>query len=170
MLILSDGNANFFPTYKPSEERIAEIREKFAEDPITKHYDATQDVRAKGAGFYRFSGDEEERQRQMEELRSARDDTAQARAETGAVDRPEESTKSRAAEKRKRDIEERRRLVEAKRRKVAGLPPEDDKPSTTSVAADPTVQVDRARKEPQSSKMSAADDFLANLERDLLNR
>lgn len=95
------------------------------------HYDASQEVRAKGAGFYQFSGDEETRRKQMEELRKARDETGATRAEMGAVDLlPGEREgagmsglgeaaikKSRAMEKRKRELEERRKMLDAKRRK-----------------------------------------------------
>jgi hypothetical protein len=99
------------------------------------HYDASQEVRAKGAGFYQFSGDEETRRAQMEELKMAREETEKTRQETGAIDvRPGEfegmkdvsgtggtvGVKSRAMEKRKRELDERRKLIDAKRRKVQG--------------------------------------------------
>lgn len=102
-------------------------------NPLNIHYDASSEVRAKGAGFYQFSGDEQTRKRQMEELKKAREETEQTRQEVGAHDvRPGEMEgmvlssgdgnehvpqKSRALEKRKRELEERRRLLEAKRRK-----------------------------------------------------
>ncbi|EED82162.1 predicted protein [Postia placenta Mad-698-R] len=110
---------------------------QFAEEnnPLNVHYDASQEVRAKGAGFYQFSGDDETRRKQMEELRLAREETEKTRQETGAEDvRPGEvegmhgpgeesagpvATKSRALEKRKRELEERRKMLDAKRRKVA---------------------------------------------------
>ncbi|KAI0768051.1 hypothetical protein BD413DRAFT_137370 [Trametes elegans] len=125
---------NHFPVYEPSAERVEKIRAEFAEEnnPLNIHYDATREVRAKGAGFYQFSGDEETRRKQMEELRKAREETERTRAQVGAEDvRPGEvegmgaqagaaPAKSRAMEKRKRELEERRKLLEAKRRKVAG--------------------------------------------------
>ncbi len=137
ILLVADNPVNHFPTYEPTEERRAEIQAQLDEEdnPLNLHYDASREVRAKGAGFYQFSGDEETRQKQMEELKQARVETEKTRAEAGAVDlRPGEveglrggegteggagpsTTKSRAAEKRKREIEERRRLLEAKRRK-----------------------------------------------------
>ncbi|KAI0346106.1 hypothetical protein BDW22DRAFT_1323793 [Trametopsis cervina] len=132
---------NHFPTYEPSEERKAEIQAKLADEdnPLNIHYDATQEVRAKGAGFYQFSGDEETRRKQMEELRKTREETERTRAEAGALDlRPGEvegihgaegsegtpvvSTKSRAMEKRKRELEERRKQLDAKRRKKDPAP------------------------------------------------
>lgn len=130
-----DNPVNHFPTYQPTEEKIQEIQTSLLEEnnPLNIHYDASGENRAKGAGFYQFSGDEEMRRKQMEELRKAREETEKARQETEAVDvRPGEvegltSTegqaaavipqKSRALEKRKREIEERRKLLEAKRQK-----------------------------------------------------
>lgn len=126
---------NHFPIYEPSADRVAEIAAEYAEEtnPLNVHYDASQEVRAKGAGFYQFSGDEETRRKQMEELRKARTETEKTREQTGAVDlrpgevegmvAPAESAggsglkSSRAMEKRKREIEERRKMLEAKRRK-----------------------------------------------------
>ncbi|TFK40309.1 hypothetical protein BDQ12DRAFT_602657 [Crucibulum laeve] len=131
--IIIRNPVNHFPVYEPSAERIAEIAKAHAEEnnPLNMHYDASQEVRAKGAGFYQFSGDEETRQAQMEELKAARGETERTRHETGAVDlRPGEmegmqpgeaagsSSKSRAMEKRKREVEERRKMLEAKRRKT----------------------------------------------------
>lgn len=132
----ADNPVNHFPTYEPSEERVAAIHAKLAEEdnPLNMHYDASGEVRAKGAGFYQFSGDEETRRKQMEELRKTREETEKTRMDMGAVDlRPGEvegiqpqvetdvanagPAKSRAMEKRKRELEERRKLLEAKRRK-----------------------------------------------------
>ncbi|KAI0635661.1 hypothetical protein C8Q77DRAFT_1216266 [Trametes polyzona] len=136
MLTFPHNPVNHFPVYEPSRERVEQIRAEYAEEnnPLNVHYDATREVRAKGAGFYQFSGDEETRRQQMEELRKAREETERTRAEVGAEDvRPGEvegmhpggeasavPAKSRAMEKRKREIEERRKLLEAKRRKLGG--------------------------------------------------
>ncbi|KDR76324.1 hypothetical protein GALMADRAFT_140036 [Galerina marginata CBS 339.88] len=135
--IIIRNPVNHFPTYQPSEERMAEIAKAYAEEnnPLGAHYDASKEVRAKGAGFYQFSADEETRATQMEELKASREETARTRTELGAEDvkfgevegmRAGEGTgasgpgtlKSRAMEKRKREIEERRQLLEAKRRKL----------------------------------------------------
>lgn len=128
------GNpVNHFPIYQPSEERIAEIAKAHADEnnPLGVHYDAAKEVRAKGAGFYQFSADEETRAAQMEELKASREETGRIRAELGAEDiRAGEvegmkdigsstgAVKSRAMEKRKRELEERRKLLESKRRKI----------------------------------------------------
>lgn len=126
---------NYFPVFEPSAERVQAVQDAYSEanNPISSHYDASKEVRAKGAGHYQFSADEETRKQQMEELRSARMETEKTRQDAGAVDlkpgevegmRDDSTTpgalRSRAMEKRKRDIEERRRILDAKRRKVKG--------------------------------------------------
>lgn len=151
---------NHFPVYEPSAERVAEIAAAHAEEnnPLNIHYDASQEVRAKGAGFYQFSGDEETRRAQMEELRMAREETEKTRQETGAVDvqlgeiegmrndAGDGAVRSRAMEKRKRELEERRRVIDAKRRKVRG---------DTEVAFNP---VSTSEPRPSTSKAPATVD------------
>ena len=112
-----------------------EIAKAFAEEnnPLGVHYDASREIRAKGAGFYQFSADEETRKTQMQELNALREETAKTRQELGAEDiKPGDiegmrdggapgttgATKSRAMEKRKRELEERRNMIEAKRKKL----------------------------------------------------
>src|SRR5260221_7446167 len=83
------GNpVNFFPVYEPSSDRVAAIQAAAAEEnnPLNQHYDASREVRAKGAGFYQFSADEETRKEQMDELRQVREETEKTRQELGAVD------------------------------------------------------------------------------------
>jgi hypothetical protein len=133
--VLLGNPVNHFPTYQPSEERVSEIEKAFAEEnnPLGVHYDASNEIRAKGAGFYQFSADEETRKVQMQELNALREDTAKTRQELGAEDiKPGDvegmrdgeapgtagATKSRAMEKRKRELEERRNMIEAKRKKL----------------------------------------------------
>lgn len=160
---------NHFPTYEPSEERVEQIRAEYAEEnnPLNVHYDASAEVRAKGAGFYQFSGDLETRTRQMEESAKIRQETERARAEARAVDlRPGEvegmhpsdeastaTTKSRAMEKRKRDLEERRKVLEAKRRKVGGK--ED------AVGTKPSPAPVSGRSTPAAVTAPASDPFAA---------
>lgn len=161
--------------YEPSAERIAEIAKAQAEEdtPLNLHYDASREVRAKGAGFYQFSGDEETRRAQMDELKAVRDETEKVRKESGAVDikpgmegmQADGSNalagKSKAMEKRKREIEERRRLLDAKRRKVEGKAAVDE----PTVSADPfaALETQGAVKDKQSD----ADAFLAQLESEI---
>lgn len=206
---------NHFPVYEPSAERVEAIKEAASEEsnPLATHYDASREVRAKGAAFYSFSKDEEERSRQMEELRAAREETERTRRGTGAADTRVGEVegmveganggdgkggkdgvsvpKSRAMEKRKREIEERRALIEAKRRKMKEargetVPevepmkhPEKDEARIVEpfAAVEATVQKNakvgsgkgRSRwdqtKQPQGN---AADEFLAQLEKDLV--
>jgi len=111
----------------------------------------------------------------MEELKNAREETGKTRAELGAVDlRPGEvegmnagSGKSAALEKRKRDLEERRKLVDAKRRKKIGGPPvvEAGESETLARAADRSSGPEPAK----AVTCDPADDFLAQLERDLMS-
>lgn len=205
----TDNPINHFPVYEPSAERVEAIRAEYAEEsnPLDIHYDASQEVRAKGAGFYQFSGDEETRKRQMEELRRARDETEQTRQELGAVDLApgeiegmvavqDESAgmkKSRAMEKRKRELEERRKMLDAKRRKkdpglasterTAAVSPvpsaSTSAPTDTTSTNDPFALLEAQatstirKGQPGSSvaaSTTAADDFLASLERDMLKR
>ncbi|TDL25507.1 hypothetical protein BD410DRAFT_595768 [Rickenella mellea] len=204
---------NHFPVFEPSEERVASIAEAASEsaNPLETHYDATREVRAKGAAFYTFSGDEETRKRQMDELRAARDETGRTRQDLGAVDvkpgeiegmvaplqeghtEAETTVRSRAMEKRKRELEERRKLLDAKRRKVNTKVNSDvastDGPSKMQAGSvsegsrDPFAtledQVGHAAARTSQSKgknptstatLSAADDFLAQLERDIVRK
>ncbi|KAF5367431.1 hypothetical protein D9758_003675 [Tetrapyrgos nigripes] len=127
---------NYFPVFDPTAERVEKISKEFAEEntPPNVHYNADREVREKGAGYMKFSGDEETRRGEMERLNAARDETKEIRQKTGAVDvrpgevegmRADESmegpAKSRGTEKRKRELEERKRAIAAKRRKVLGV-------------------------------------------------
>ncbi len=182
---MTENPVNFFPVYEPSTDRVAAIKAAAAEEnnPLNQHYDASREVRAKGAGFYQFSDDEEARKKQMEELRQAREETERSRQELGAVDlkageaegmQADASTlPSRATEKRKRELEERRKAVEAKHRKLqnggnpSAAPTRSPAPTSESAGAVPNKKA-ASNRDPASS---AADSFLAALERDLaMNR
>lgn len=170
-----------------SEERKEAIAAAASEEanPLETHYDADREVRAKGAAFYRFSGDEEKRRQEMEELRAVREATERTRKETGAVDilpgdfegmtmpegaeeqlaekaRNEMGARSRAMEKRKREIEERRKLLDAKRRKVKGGDYDESAPVDTLVSA--TAVGQSIGPLPLPSPPSAAQDPFASLE------
>lgn len=171
-----DNNPNYFPTFEPSAEKISEVEASLREDsnPAT-HYDATKEVRARGAAFYQFSTDEETRQVQMEELRKARKATEQIREESTMTGEQESKP---GMEKRKRDIEERLKIIEAKRRR---LQMSVSQPLADSVAAPPPNAVDnttpkklvsrKPRQKPQSVPLSipqSADEFLAAVEREMM--
>ena len=180
------GNpVNFFPVYEPSEDRVVAIQAAAAEEnnPLNQHYDASHEVRAKGAGFYQFSADEETRKKQMDELRLARQETEKTRQELGAVDlkagelegmqEAPNALRSRALEKRRRELEERRKAVEAKRRKLQiGDSPSaaaaTQSPAPPSAPSEITTVVPTNTVAPKvEASSSAADSFLAALERDL---
>ncbi|KAF8206519.1 hypothetical protein K438DRAFT_1578109 [Mycena galopus ATCC 62051] len=190
----------YFPVYRPSADRVEQIEKEFAEanNPLGVHYDASAEVRARGAGFYQFSKDEETRKAQMEELKSARVETGLTRKEMGAQDilpgqvegmqDSGSSGKSRAMEKRKRELEERRKMLDAKRRKI--VPTEKDGASTSTtaepavftataepvfmaVAEDPFAALEVASKNKGKAKAQPiendADKFLAQLEHEFLS-
>ncbi|KAJ5158607.1 Protein of unknown function DUF4078 [Penicillium coprophilum] len=54
---------------------LAARRDRSPTPPEKKHYDAEEEVRNRGTGFYSFSTDEEERKQQMEELQVLREET-----------------------------------------------------------------------------------------------
>ncbi|KAJ5888011.1 hypothetical protein N7495_008052 [Penicillium taxi] len=58
---------------------IASRRDRSVTPPELLHYDASGENRSRGTGFYTFSRDEEERQKQMAELKKARDETERHR-------------------------------------------------------------------------------------------
>lgn len=194
MTNIPDNPTNHFPVYQPDAARVAAVQAELAEasNPLNMHYDASREVRAKGAGFYQFSGDAETRARQMEELKASRTDTVHTRQELGAVDvLPSEATeglsegitgKSRAIDKRKREIEERRKLLDAKRKKAKldeiATPEISSQPTFASVST--VIRTDQAPKDPFAAleenfsqkpsphaTVSAADNFLAQLEKEI---
>ncbi|KAG8892421.1 hypothetical protein FRB99_002715 [Tulasnella sp. 403] len=119
----ADNPVGYYPTYEPTAEKVEAINSALEElrKAPTSYYDSTKENRAKGAGFYQFSADEETRRKQMEELAAARLDTVEKREEIGAdLSRTGDTPKpvNPAIEKRKRELEERRKLIEAKRRKM----------------------------------------------------
>ena len=179
---MTENPVNFFPVYEPSSDRVAAIQAAAAEEnnPLNIHYDAGREVRAKGAGFYQFSADEETRKRQMEELQQTRIETEKTRQELGAVDLKAgevegmqdapNALRSRAIEKRKRELEERRKLVEAKRRKLqTGNQPPAAATQPPAPSSEPlTVATPNKPAAPNpGATSSAADNFLAALELDL---
>ncbi len=83
---------------------LARKRDRSATPPPPQHYDADREVRSKGVGFYKFSGDEAARQREMEALAAERQQTEARRQER-------EDGKA----QRRREIEERRKAMEARR-------------------------------------------------------
>lgn len=103
--------------FRPEEDVAAQMaqlaanRDREPTPPKDEHYDATKEIRTKGTGFYQFSGEKEERERQFEELEKLRKATEQARGER--VDEKEA-----ARLKREKDVEERRKLIRQKKEKM----------------------------------------------------
>ena len=87
-------------------DSLAQKRDRSLTPPPDAHFDASKEVRNKGTGFFQFSGDAEERRRQMEGLEQERTETEKRRKE-----------RQDKLGERKRQIEERRRELQAKRGK-----------------------------------------------------
>lgn len=62
-------------------EELAKKRDRSLTPPPDMHFDAQAEVRQKGTGFFQFSGDKEERRRQMEGLEREREETEWVRRE-----------------------------------------------------------------------------------------
>ncbi|KAI0710006.1 hypothetical protein C8Q76DRAFT_798774 [Earliella scabrosa] len=187
----------WFPTYEPDADRQRAIKEKFAEDENTNtHYDATREVRTKGAAYYQFSPDESTRGQQQKNIAEIHGEARQIREELKAKDERVEgmqaeesnaaSAKSLAMAKRKRDLEERRKAVEAKRRKKGK---EDDSANKSASPApmpgsadrtgvppppssDPFAMLESQNRNTQSELgnplLQAADELLAQVEQQML--
>lgn len=97
-----------FPVYEPTAEEL-QARQKALgiDEPLFQHYDASQEVRTKGASHFQFSKDEAERKAQMDAIRHGR---AEAEREIVAEDR-----KKTLADKEKQD---RKQLLADKKRKL----------------------------------------------------
>lgn len=65
-------------------EELAKKRDKSLTPPPEQHFDSKQEIRNKGTGFFQFSGDVEERKRQMDGLEGERAETERRRKERDA--------------------------------------------------------------------------------------
>ncbi|KAJ2957064.1 hypothetical protein NQZ79_g7166 [Umbelopsis isabellina] len=103
-----------YPVFTQGDETSSSNRRREKADDEVKRYDANQEIRAKGVGFYAFSKDEDERKAQMEELNQLREQTEKARAHTVSV-----------AAKRKQMLESNAAKINARRlllkQKAAGF-------------------------------------------------
>lgn len=107
------GDQREFGVYTATEEELAERRKRFQLDnPLNLHFDSTKEVRNRGAGYMQLSGDEETRKRQMDELRSLRDETEQKREAREAEGAPDPEAR------RQKELADRRRLVEEKKKQI----------------------------------------------------
>ncbi|KAK8849650.1 hypothetical protein IAR55_004985 [Kwoniella newhampshirensis] len=137
------GDQAFFPVYEPDADAIKAKYRQAEEEARAHHYDASKEVRVKGAGQYQFSLDEEKRAEQMAALDAQRSETEKARAETA-----QRRGMSAAQEAKKRKMDERKAMIEAKRVKLLGGEKE----------------VERLRAERRAKE---ADEFLQGLESEL---
>ncbi|KAF2487924.1 hypothetical protein BDY17DRAFT_21021 [Neohortaea acidophila] len=64
-------------------EALARKRDSSLTPPPEEHFDGRKEVRSKGTGFFHFSGDGDERKRQMEGLEAERAETERVRSERG---------------------------------------------------------------------------------------
>jgi hypothetical protein len=83
---------------------LAAKRDREPTPPPDTHFDGSAEIRTKGTGFYQFSRDEDERVREMENLKAERENTERVR-------RAREGEK----EKRRKEIEQRRKKIGARR-------------------------------------------------------
>lgn len=109
------GDQTNFPVYEPDPAILAQRAATLAaaaNAPLVDHYDSTRETtRQRGAGFYQFSGTEEERKRQMEDLEKEREETERKRQERKEFG-------DRVVLERKRELDERRILVQDKKREL----------------------------------------------------
>jgi Domain of unknown function (DUF4078) len=88
-------------------EELAQKRDRPATPPPDEHFDSRREIRTKGVGFFQFSGDNEERKRQMDELERERAETERRRAETAG-----------RREERRKEVEARKKAIAEKRGKA----------------------------------------------------
>ncbi|KXH48661.1 hypothetical protein CSAL01_08883 [Colletotrichum salicis] len=96
----------FNPEDPDKMAELAKKRDRSATPPEARHYDADSEIRTKGTGFYKFSKDEETRQKEFQGLEEERVRTEEARRE-----------REEKKEARRKEIEQRRKEVEARRAK-----------------------------------------------------
>ncbi|KAF2191427.1 hypothetical protein K469DRAFT_720435 [Zopfia rhizophila CBS 207.26] len=98
--------------FNPDEtiaQQMAELaakRDKELTPPPDEHFDGRKEVRLKGTGYFQFSQDEEERQRQMANLEKERQETEKGREE-----------RKKRVEERRKEVQERKKMIQEKRAK-----------------------------------------------------
>lgn len=110
----SGGDQNFYPVYTPDADLLREKYKQAEEESRQARYDASKEIRDRAAGAYQFSLDDDERARQLAELKSQRLETERARAELA------EKRMTAAQEARQRRIDERMEMLERKREEKYG--------------------------------------------------
>ncbi|KAL2003603.1 hypothetical protein VTN02DRAFT_3149 [Thermoascus thermophilus] len=90
---------------------LASRRDRSPTPPEETHYDPEAEVRTRGTGFYAFSRDKEQREREMEELMQARKET----------EREREARRERMAERERIKDERRRKIKELRGKRQAEM-------------------------------------------------
>ncbi|EPQ25938.1 uncharacterized protein PFL1_06393 [Pseudozyma flocculosa PF-1] len=133
------GPSTSFPVYRPPSPVMAARRSKLeATAHQERHFDADWEVRQRGAAFYRFAKDGDERRRQMQRLQDERDTTEAKRRGGGGADDTTASAQARVEAVRRSVLgdeayEARRRTIEDER--LLGL-----LPASASASASASVQ------------------------------
>lgn len=99
----------FNPDDPEQMEALARKRDRSATPPPAQHYDADWEIRTKGTGFYKFSKDEETREREMKNLAEERQKTEAQRKERD----DEKDARKREIEKRRKEMADRRAKKQA---------------------------------------------------------
>lgn len=69
--------------YEPTQEELQRRHREAAGGPLVDRYDATKEIRAQGAAYYKFSQDEDERADQQAQLKARTEETRRARELAG---------------------------------------------------------------------------------------
>jgi hypothetical protein len=107
------GNTIQSSAFNPDEPiaaqmaELAALRDKEPTPPPDVHYDGNAEIRTKGVGFFHFSGDAEERKRQMADLEKERSETERRRVDI-----------EKRKEDRKKEVEARKKAIAEKRSKA----------------------------------------------------
>lgn len=109
------GDQTEFPIYEQTEEerRARQAAMSELEAPLFKHYDPTSEVRDAGAARYRFSGDEEERKRQQEAIRTGKASGMADGYQVDAARRAKEEAEQKELRERREEIAQRKRKLQA---------------------------------------------------------
>ncbi|KAL6802400.1 hypothetical protein J3E68DRAFT_396163 [Trichoderma sp. SZMC 28012] len=94
----------FAPDDPDKMAELASRRDRSATPPEMKHYDADNEIRTKGVGFYKFSKDEETRTKEMQSLEEERLKTEEQRKQR----EEQRAARRREIEQRRKDMGERR--------------------------------------------------------------
>jgi hypothetical protein len=106
---------------------LAARRDRSPTPPEQKHYDAEEEVRNRGTGFYSFSTDAEERKKQMEDLKAMREHTIFKRTTAEERAAKQKATEQwRLKEARKEFDESFARLAALERERELHPPPPPD--------------------------------------------